>query len=102
MLAIEGNVAQSTDKSAAGRTGNHGFFTGMIKTSGFFIQLEALASLALRQFAKKGGIHVRPQLTRAGRTGNQGAGIKILTGQGCVTLGAAQHRIFSSDFVIFL
>jgi hypothetical protein len=61
VLAVEGNVTQGTDESAAGGTGNHGFFSGMIEASGFLIQLKAIAGLPPRQFPEKGWINIRPQ-----------------------------------------
>jgi hypothetical protein len=50
MLAVECNVTKGADKSAAGRTGNNGLFPGVIKTSGLFIQLQAIAGATAGKF----------------------------------------------------
>ena len=89
MLAVERNVAQIANEPAAGRTGYHGFFTGVIKTSGFISHLQGLAGSDGGKLPVKGRENIRSQKTLTRRTGTQCIGVDHLPGQGGVTFSAA-------------
>ena len=60
MVAVERYFTKTTDKTAAGRTGNHGFFPGMVKTSGLFIHLQRIAGSTGWKFPIEGRKNIRP------------------------------------------
>jgi hypothetical protein len=93
MPVVELNVAQHAQKPTAGRTGDSRLFAGVIKATGFFLNLQWLPGSASGQLTKKGRVNIRTDRLFTSRTGNQRKGVDHLSAQRCFALGARKHRL---------
>jgi len=91
MPAVEINVAQSTQKPAAGRTGDSRLFARVIKATGFFLSLQRISGLAGGQFTKKCRVNIRAYRFLACRARNQRKGVDRLSAERCFALGARKQ-----------
>ena len=92
MPVIEVNVAQRTQKPAAGRTGDGRLFARVIKATGFFLSLQWISGSAGGQFTKKSRVDIRTCRFIACRTWDQRKGVDRLSAERCFALGARKHR----------
>jgi hypothetical protein len=93
MLVVERDIAQSTQKSSAGRAGYDSLFAGMIEAAGLFVHLQGCSSLPYRQRPVNGRVCIGPQKTAAGSAGNQRLGIDGRRSQRSVAARAVDHDI---------